>query len=220
MISRHFYAIAGLVAVLSAISFSSTHAHKVAASGTAPVLVMNTTSSPVPTVAQGTTTIAGSVSVDNTASSPVPVSVQGTASVEVSNGVNAPIPVHIVREQRVEGSNSADINDGDLGANVPLTSVPLGKSLIITDISVHVSTGSGQHIPSVHVFGLGNGDTFQHFITLFATGPDSSGGDNFSGSLDGTALKFDGNSNVFVSVIRSDSSGGATVIVTYAGYLE
>src|SRR6476619_6996357 len=62
-ITRHLYAILGLVTVLSAISLSSGHLKTAAKSQPMSVLVVNPTTSAIPTKAQGTTTVAGTVAV-------------------------------------------------------------------------------------------------------------------------------------------------------------
>lgn len=69
-----------------------------------PVQVMNTADRPVPTVAQGTTAVAGSVSIANTPNVSVAntpnVSVANTPNVSVANTTTNPIPVTVTPDTR------------------------------------------------------------------------------------------------------------------------
>ena len=104
------------------------------------VIVTNTTSEPVPTVAQGTTKVAGTVLIGNTAAAPALV-----------RDVNAASATHVGRKASEIVSLSGLLNatgeiffmrtlpDGT--ANASFT-IPPGKVLIITDVNWQIDSGN------------------------------------------------------------------------------
>ena len=103
------------------------------------VLVTNTTSEPVPTVAQGTTKVAGTILVGNTAAAPALV-----------RDVNAASATHLGRKASEMVSLSGLFNaTGEIffmrtlpdGTATSFT-VPAGKVLIITDINWQIDSGN------------------------------------------------------------------------------
>src|SRR4029079_8515917 len=103
------------------------------------VLVTNTTSEPVPTVAQGTTKVAGTITVGNTAAAPALV-----------KDVNAASATHLGRKASEMVSLSGNFTPtGEIffmrtmrdGTSTPFT-VPAGKVLIITDVNWQIESGN------------------------------------------------------------------------------
>ena len=103
------------------------------------VLVANTTAEPVPTVAQGTTKVAGSILVGNTAAAPALV-----------RDVSAASATHLGRKVSEMVSLSGLFNaNGEIffmrtlpdGTNTSFT-IPPGKVLIITDVNWQIEAGN------------------------------------------------------------------------------
>jgi hypothetical protein len=103
------------------------------------VLVTNTTSEPVPTVAQGTTKVAGTILVGNTAAAPALV-----------RDVNAASATHLGRKASEMVSLSGLFNNnGEIfflrtlpdGTSTSFT-IPAGKVLIITDVNWQIDSGN------------------------------------------------------------------------------
>jgi hypothetical protein len=103
------------------------------------VLVINTTSEPVPTVAQGTTKVAGTILVGNTAAAPALV-----------RDVNAASATHLGRKASEIVSLSGLFNStGEIffmrtlpdGTATTFT-IPPGKVLIITDVNWQIESGN------------------------------------------------------------------------------
>lgn len=103
------------------------------------VIVTNTTSEPVPTVAQGTTKVAGTITVGNTASAPALV-----------RDVNAASATHVGRKaSELVSLNGLFNNNGEIfflrtlpdGTSTSFT-VPAGKVFIITDVNWQMEFGN------------------------------------------------------------------------------
>jgi hypothetical protein len=103
------------------------------------VIVTNTTAEPVPTVAQGTTKVAGTILVGNTAAAPVLV-----------RDVNAASATHLGRKASEIISLSGLFNaNGEIfflrtlpdGTSASFT-IPAGKVLIITDVNWQIDAGN------------------------------------------------------------------------------
>jgi len=103
------------------------------------VIVTNTTSEPVPTVAQGTTKVAGTVLIGNTTAAPALV-----------RDVNAASATHLGRKASELVSLSGLFNaTGEIfflrtlpdGTSTSFT-IPAGKVLIITDVNWQIDSGS------------------------------------------------------------------------------
>lgn len=103
------------------------------------VLVTNTTSEPVPTVAQGTTKVAGTILVGNTAAAPALV-----------RDVNAASATHLGRKASEIVSLSGLFNANNEiffmrtlpDGTVASFTVPSGKVLIITDVNWQIDSGN------------------------------------------------------------------------------
>jgi hypothetical protein len=103
------------------------------------VLVINSTSEPVPTVAQGTTKVTGTITVGNTAAAPALV-----------KDVNAASATHVGRKASEIVSLSGLLNaTGEIffmrtlpdGTSTTFT-VPAGKVFIITDVNWQIESGN------------------------------------------------------------------------------
>ena len=129
------------------------------------VLVTNSTSEPVPTVAQGTTKVAGTVQISNTAASPALV-----------RDVNASSATHLGRKasDMVSLSGLFD-NSGQVffmrtlpdGTATSFT-IPPGKVLIITDVNWQVTAGNPGTVVrlAVRIENLANPALIRVFSTL------------------------------------------------------
>ncbi len=104
------------------------------------VIVTNSTSEPVPTVAQGTTKVAGTILVGNTAAAPALV-----------RDVNAASATHLGRKASEIISLSGLFNaTGEIffmrtlpdGTANPSFTIPAGKVLIITDVNWQIEAGN------------------------------------------------------------------------------
>ena len=104
------------------------------------VIVTNTASEPVPTVAQGTTKVTGTILVGNTAAAPALV-----------RDVNAASATHLGRKASEIVNLSGLFNaTGEIffmrtlpdGTANPSFTIPAGKVLIITDVNWHIDAGN------------------------------------------------------------------------------
>ena len=104
------------------------------------VFVVNSTSEPVPTVAQGTTKVTGTVTLGNTAAAPALV-----------RDVNASSATHVGRKasEIVNLSGLIDLTSGQIffGRTLPdgtqaSFTIPAGKVLVITDIQWQITAGN------------------------------------------------------------------------------
>jgi len=106
--ARHFYAIAGILVVLSAASLGAG-GRGASKSVPLPVVVTNPTSNPVNTKAVGTTQVAGTVNVGNT--------------VGVQQDFTNFVPVF--------ATVKAHYNDGEASSETAIYTVPAGKMLVM-----------------------------------------------------------------------------------------
>ncbi len=162
---------------------------------TEPVKVMNSTSQPVPTAAQGTTNVAGTVNVGNTPS----VSVTNTPSVNVANTpsvnvTNTSIPVTFPTGATVGVTNPTDQSGNPIplavseaaqqptgGSNIDwnpnpycsatVGSVPEGKQLVIQEVDGDAQTPCPAILTSVMVMT----DSGPHLISWVSNGSFNTG---------------------------------------------
>ncbi len=134
----YFVALLGLVVSGGSLLLSASPGTK--ASSDKDVVVTNTSGDPVPVVTQGTTNVAGSVSVSNTPT----VNIDGTPNVNVAN-LPAQVPFHQMLNFDV-GSGRDDFFATEAGKTTFVRSlsaivrVPTGK--VIEDASVEIDYGS------------------------------------------------------------------------------
>jgi hypothetical protein len=118
---------------------------------TQPVKVVNGAGQPVPTVAQGTTTVAGSVNVANTPS----VNVANTPTVTLSSGASVsvtnppgsqgdPAPLATLEAVQVYGSHCAVSFGGSDSGSCAFVPIPHGKQLVVQEFDAfgRVETGN------------------------------------------------------------------------------
>jgi len=109
------------------------------------VLVTNTTAQPVPTVATGTTTVAGTVAA--TQSGPWNVGISGTAVVKIVQPVTSPIPVAVINEgARIPFQKQVHISTDITGSGSAVISVPAGWRLVIEHINGFAYVGQKDDI--------------------------------------------------------------------------
>ena len=178
------------------------------------VRVINTTAEPVPTVAQGTTTIAGNVSVTNTPT----VSLAPGAVVTVGNSAAAPVPVIIGGQQPFQASTFTVHPNGTNVNTMNVATVPAGKRLVIEFISVSAQVPPGQHLELATVQTLAGGHGAAHQLLIHAQ-PDAVIGDDIYRAVQELRLYADPGTSVQVLVRRNSGLGEATFGVTISGYL-
>ena len=179
------------------------------------VRVINTTLEPVPTAAQGTTTIAGSVSVTNTPT----VNLATGASVNVANSAANPVPVSFTSDPLEPFQAAASTTE--TGTNVStlnVATVPAGKRLVIEFVSMTGQVPAGQHLEIMEITtssGLGG---VSHAFVIH-TQPDAVSGDALFRA--NQSLKLYANAGTQVSALfrRSSTLGLANYHLTISGYL-
>ena len=109
------------------------------AHGQEKVFVINSASDPVPTVAQGTTTVAGSVRIHNTASAPSLVrDVDRAASTHVGRKASEIINISGLFDASGKIFFLRTLANGDATS----FSIPAGKVFIVTDVNWHMDSGN------------------------------------------------------------------------------
>ncbi|HKD84384.1 MAG TPA: hypothetical protein VKB58_06520 [Terriglobales bacterium] len=157
---------------------------------TQPVLVTNGSGQPVPTVAQGTTNVSGSVSLSsgstvNVGNFPSTQNVSGNVNVanfpatqNVGNTSTTPLFIdndHAARvpyEQWCQGA--IDVNDGS-GQCSPLQTDD--RAMVIDDITAEVSIPSGSQV--FHMYITNSATGVLHFLTFVKAGTDGAGNEHF-----------------------------------------
>jgi len=221
-ISRHLYAIGGIMAVLTAASFGTGHYKAAFAPATSNVLVTNTAAQPVPTQAQGTTQVAGTVGL----STGTKVGINGTVSLDPSTSVNLPyndasplsvktqdthrIPVHTEYNFAIlPQNNTAGFQD--------MYTVPGGKRLVIEEMYAYVA-GDSSNPMSFTEIGVRNNITTKANMPLHLE-QDSAAGGTWSTMVQ-TKFYVDAGDTVF-NFERETTTGTSTfVAIGFSGYLE
>lgn len=170
------------------------------------VFVTNSTSEPVPTVAQGTTKVAGSILVGNTAAAPALVRDVNTASA-----------THLGRKASEMVSLSGLFNNsGEIfflrtvpdGTSTTFT-IPAGKVLIITDVNWTIEAGNPGTITrlNLRVENLANPALFRNVfdstLTLNSAGFNVSNERLTSGIVVSSAAKITANVTMPTGALRS-----------------
>ncbi len=148
--------------------------------GAQDVKVVNTSANPVPTQAQGTTDIAGIVSVTNTPTvlakqgGPWNVGISGTPTVQIDNAANAPVFVREVDNPARHAFQSSilfDIPDSFIEVCPTLATVPIGKRMVIQYVSARVTLPfSDQKIDEIRLRTTVNGVEAFHDLKVEPTG--------------------------------------------------
>lgn len=125
--SRHFYAIAGIATILTASGLATSRGHSVALlPNPQPVTITNGSSNPVPTAAQGTTQVGGTVAVSTLPA----VQVSSLPAVQLATGSTISLTgtptVHVDDNETVKVGGTVHVDDnqtlkvgGDVTAHVP-----------------------------------------------------------------------------------------------------
>ena len=250
-LSRHFYAVGGILTILTAASFGSMHYKTVAAAAPiTSVLVTNSSSQPVPTTAQGTTQVAGTVGLSNGAS--VAVNNALTLAGNTSVAVNNPVALASGTKVGINGTVSLDPNTTvnlPFNASNPLavkadTGVPFNEEIEFT-IPAGDSAISGEQLYIVppgkqlvitELYGYEdspsgvviqkarlltfNGAPTEIDYPLPFTNSTSAEGFESSNCLAMTNIVVPPSSFVIAYVNRSSAVGQTLVDVGFAGYLQ
>lgn len=156
------------------------------------VIVTNTTSEPVPTVAQGTTKVSGTVLIGNTAAAPALV-----------RDVNASSATHLGRKASEMVSLSGLFNtSGEVfflrtlpDGNATSFTIPAGKVFVITDVNWQITAGNPGTVArlSLRIDNLANPalirDVFDSVITLNSAGVNGSNENLRAGIVVSSAAK-------------------------------
>ena len=140
--TRHAYAILGLLTLLALGSAANSSMHTKGFSNTQSVQVVNTAASPIPTAAQGTTQVAGTVGV----SSLPAVQVSSLPAVQVQSDVANPLFVQDATESKrtwMTFGNDVTFISGNDNAAVNLYTVPAGKQFVIEYTNMQFNVGGG-----------------------------------------------------------------------------
>ena len=177
------------------------------------VRVINTTAEPVPTAAQGTTTIAGNVSVTNTPT----VNLAPGSSVAVT----AATPLRVVDVNNGIQPFQKYVGATNTGTNVhtfSLGTVPAGKRLVIEFVSAHGQVPAGEHVELFHlntVAGPFGGAT--HDLLVQAQ-PAAVSGDAIFRASQQVRIYADPGTTV-TALIRTSTLGTTTCAIAISGYL-
>ena len=205
------------------------------------VVVTNTAANPVPTVAQGTTTVAGSVSIAgttnvNVANTPTvnvanlpstqAVSVNNfpsTQNVQVSNSAAAPVPVaDVARQARIPYMSSVYHNDCAAGHNAcffQFATPPAGTRLVAENLSGYFMIDPGAAEPVTGYIETG-APSFQLFAAFIAPlGGHDVGNLQLAAFNQPTRFYVDAGQAVFSFVTSTWVTGGPGTVVL-SGYLE
>ena len=152
----------GLILFVSAIAFSLPqlgHANFAAVAAYKDVKIVNTPAEAVPVAVQGTTNVAGSVSISNTPtvnskqSGAWSVGIAGTPTVEVGNAAGNPVLTRDVDRptaQPFQYEAVLTIEDGIQGGNAAIP-VPSGKLLVIENVSAFGTAPAEQRIQTFSI---------------------------------------------------------------------
>jgi len=170
------------------------------------VLVTNTISEPVPTVAQGTTKVAGTVVIGNSAAAPALV-----------RDVNASSATHLGRKASEMVSLSGLFNNsGEIffmrtlpdGTATSFT-IPAGKVLIITDVNWQISAGTPGTVSrlNLRIENLANPalirNVYDSVITLNSAGVNGSNENLRAGIVVSSAAKITANMTIPSGALQS-----------------
>jgi hypothetical protein len=204
--SRHFYAVAGIILVLSALSLGAGGKGATARTQPMQVVVTNSTANPVNTKAVGTTAVSGSVSVSG------PVAVSG--SVDIGN--TQPIAVKNDDSDREPVNVSALMGQGagTAGSNQVVYAVPAGKMFVLQAESFQGQVQAGQQISigrlDLNPFGL---------VALNYDEKGSIGSSEWFGGVSNSIYYLSAGTIVSLAVSRSAADGNAEYRISLSGYL-
>ena len=140
------------------------------------VLVVNGSGQPIPTAAQGTTNVAGTVSIGNNPT----VNLAAGSGITVTNprnGQNNPAPLSTLEAVQIYDSSCAAVFNGGSDATCSFQAVPSSKRLVIDEFDSFalMPTGINPLLIGVNTFG----DT--HFFPVTSPMASGSGSNSFIG---------------------------------------
>lgn len=210
-IRNHLPNACGFVILIGAVVFSSSITARSQAKASN-VNVVNTASNPVPTVAQGTTSIAGNVSVTNTPT----VNLASGATVGINNDASRPVPIQDVDRptaQPFKQTSQLTFDPGFALAMGGQFSVPAGKRLVIECVTVIAEVPLGQNVLYARIVNAGNA------LILTLTHPGNyAAGEVFVGTHRVFAVLEPG-TQVQPSAFRDSGTAGGTMSMLISGYL-
>ncbi|HKQ09051.1 MAG TPA: hypothetical protein VJ464_28270 [Blastocatellia bacterium] len=212
---KRFNAIAFTLVIVAALLVGVTPTHSAPPSDK-DVRVINTTAEPVPTVAQGTTTIAGTVQAKQSGAWSVGIS--GVPSVKVDSDPANPIYVTNVegaKPQPFQQEVEVTVDPG-LGAQSGAINVPLGKLLVIEQVSASAFPPAGQKILFSLLTHVAPDNTLRKHL-LHTSGDTFGGGSYFEASQ--TVRVYADTPSALVHVDRDVTTGSVLARFVVSGYL-
>ncbi len=237
-ITRHFYAIAGIATLLTASGLATSRSHSVALfSNPQPVAVTNGSSNPVPTVAQGTTQIGGTVAVSSLPAVQIAsgqtVGVSGTVNIGsnqtigisgeptvrvgsgetigINNTCSNPIPVSVdCPRSPVFAQGVIHLTDGSFFNTAHVYTVPVGKRLVIQTIFGQANLQPGQKVPEANI-GM--------YPVPFTDRGAIDSTEEWSDATSQVDYYFSGGASVDIEGHRSDGIGTGVIVIGFSGYL-
>lgn len=181
------------------------------------VRVVNLSSQPVPTAAQGTTAIAGAVSISNTPT----VNFGPNNQVQLPYTLNNPLPVRDADPARQPFQNSASDTQepGTNGSLITIATVPVGKRLVIEFLSASAQMPPGQHLVVCQINTIAPPFGGLTHELLINEQPNFVNGDALFRASQQVRLYADPGSNVRALMTRDSSAGQALFLATLSGYL-
>jgi hypothetical protein len=192
--SRHFYAVAGIVVILSALSLGAG-GKGAARSQPMQVNVTNSTLNPVNTKAVGTTAVSGSVSINN------------SMPIEVHQGMSELTPVN--------EATSVSQEVGTVASGSTLYTVPEGKMLVMESESFTAELPVGEQLITAQLFIDGK----LAVICLNAAVRGSSAFNTFYEGSTPSQYHFPSGTVLTLWCGRNDGTGSATYSAGFSGYL-
>lgn len=154
----------------AAVQLAPGHETAIAATsaGARPVEVTNTPAQAVPTVAQGTTAVAGTVSIGNTPT----VNVAAMPAIKLTSS-DAREPVYLAAFVSTSGTDAV-VSFNLVGQDAPYA-VPPGKQLVSEQLSIACDMPAGARVSPRIEIGDGQNTPLQLTIQLAPNAPDGSG---------------------------------------------
>lgn len=175
------------------------------------VKVINAVAEPVPT------TVTNSPTVMAAQSGRWSVGISGTPTVKIGNAAENPVLMRDVdnpASQPFHESISFDLPEGFTEVNMPITTVPVGKRLVIEYISAKATLPAGQKLRNLAIRTSLNGNLVYHYLVQTPTGI-------FNEYVTGQQVRLyaDPNTLPHLSATRNTGDGTTAVRVSISGYL-
>jgi len=179
------------------------------------VRVINSTLEPVPTAAQGTTTISGNVSVTNTPT----VNFAPGASVTVANTAANAIPVVNINDAGQPFQASAGmVQSGTNVSTLTVATVPAGKRLVIEWVSMTAQVPPGQHAEIMEITTSSGSGGASHAFVIHQQ-PNAVVGDALFRVNQSLRLYANAGTQVSALFRRNTGAGTANFHLSISGYL-